>query len=181
MRHPAAFFTSVWFMRNSDSEAGWPGSPMLNIIGTKSCAVASLNKTTLRPDMSGESFQVPWCRASNRFNAASRPQIGTPRETHRNVGESTKRSRTAAMSWAFCARTKRSNVALTSSSEPANDGRAKNASAAQAITRKLFISVPLLLVRRCRRACPHGRSAPGQMAPNDRVPRADDFTRSNAR
>src|SRR5690242_6785631 len=31
---PAVVFTKVWFMRNGVSGAGWPGAPMLKVIGT---------------------------------------------------------------------------------------------------------------------------------------------------
>ena len=33
IRQPAAVFTRVWFIRNGVSGAGWPGAPMLKVIG----------------------------------------------------------------------------------------------------------------------------------------------------
>ena len=59
MRHPAAVFRSVWFRRNGVSDADWPSAPMLNMTGTKSCALVSVSKTTFSFDVSGESFHVP--------------------------------------------------------------------------------------------------------------------------
>ena len=34
IRQPAEVFTMVWFIRNDVSGAGWPGGPMLKVIGT---------------------------------------------------------------------------------------------------------------------------------------------------
>ena len=46
-------------MRNDASDGGWPGAPILNAIGTWSCAVVSVTRTVFKSGISGESFQVP--------------------------------------------------------------------------------------------------------------------------
>jgi len=68
------------FMRKRVCLLACPAAPMVKTMGTETWAVWSFTSARRNAAISGSRCQVPRYSPSNRFKAASRPQIGVPRD-----------------------------------------------------------------------------------------------------